>query len=463
MPPKEKTALVIGSGVSGLTVASILALRGWKVTVLEAHDRAGGCLHTFTLGDFIFPTGYHYVGCPGADDRRLWRAVSGCDLVPVKEAAVVERYVVRGGVGWRWSHLLPRGPAAWSATHGVPYTRVGAMAGRLRVLIILKLMPYYWMFYVGWCFMRLLFPAAFQDYGAWLGDGVAPMAKLQAVGCLGEEPPAMVGASVARHYVNGTAEMRGSFAKGALMRIRRHGGEVLTRKRVTELLWKGRRAVGARCADGTDYHASVVVSSVGVVGTRRLAPLPELEGLDPGTGHFQLFMGFRDGRELPKYVIWEHHGGKDEPPVFVSFHHQRKGRVAVNVVTPVAPDWSAGPDYEGRKAAMVERLKAVYRRLVPQGPWPPEETTAGGPGTAQTYLGQPHSYGLRVGGRRYRDPAAVWALRPATSVPGLYLTGQDIVTPGIVAALWAGLMTVRQVERVSLWASLRGRDIMDTL
>ena len=201
---------------------------------------------------------------------------------------------------------------------------------------------------------------------------------------------------------------------------------------------------------------------MGVLGTRRLAPLPELDGLAPGTGHFQLFMGFRHGGNLPKYVIWEHER-PEEPPVFVSFHHQRQGRVAVNVVTPVAPDWSDRPDYECRKAAMVERLKGVYRRLVPYGPWPPEEVTAGGPGTARTYLGQPHSYGLRVGGRRYRDPAAVWALRPKTSVPGLYLTGQDIVTPGIVAALWAGLMTVRQVEGISMLASLFRRDIMDTL
>ena len=40
-------AIVIGSGMGGLTVASILAKTGKKVLVLEQHDQSGGCCHTF--------------------------------------------------------------------------------------------------------------------------------------------------------------------------------------------------------------------------------------------------------------------------------------------------------------------------------------------------------------------------------------------------------------------------------
>ena len=40
-------AIVIGSGIGGLTAASILAKTGKKVLVLEQHDQSGGCCHTF--------------------------------------------------------------------------------------------------------------------------------------------------------------------------------------------------------------------------------------------------------------------------------------------------------------------------------------------------------------------------------------------------------------------------------
>ena len=40
-------AIVIGSGMGGLTTASIMAKTGKKVLVLEQHDQAGGCCHTY--------------------------------------------------------------------------------------------------------------------------------------------------------------------------------------------------------------------------------------------------------------------------------------------------------------------------------------------------------------------------------------------------------------------------------
>lgn len=55
-------AIVIGSGIGGLTTASLLAQRGQKVLVLEQHWAAGGCTHTFESEGYRFGTGIHYVG-----------------------------------------------------------------------------------------------------------------------------------------------------------------------------------------------------------------------------------------------------------------------------------------------------------------------------------------------------------------------------------------------------------------
>lgn len=38
--PKDIDAIIVGSGISGLTSAVLLARVGWKVLVLEQHDRA---------------------------------------------------------------------------------------------------------------------------------------------------------------------------------------------------------------------------------------------------------------------------------------------------------------------------------------------------------------------------------------------------------------------------------------
>lgn len=38
-------AIIIGSGIGGLTTAALLARVGWRCLVLEQHDVAGGCTH----------------------------------------------------------------------------------------------------------------------------------------------------------------------------------------------------------------------------------------------------------------------------------------------------------------------------------------------------------------------------------------------------------------------------------
>jgi all-trans-retinol 13,14-reductase len=60
-------AVVIGSGVGGLTSAILLAQRGWQVTVCERHTRPGGFLHRFFREGIPYDTGFHYCGGTGED------------------------------------------------------------------------------------------------------------------------------------------------------------------------------------------------------------------------------------------------------------------------------------------------------------------------------------------------------------------------------------------------------------
>jgi all-trans-retinol 13,14-reductase len=54
--------LVVGSGIAGLVFAALMARRGKKVVVLEAHEYAGGYGHTFAMGKSAkFNAQLHYV------------------------------------------------------------------------------------------------------------------------------------------------------------------------------------------------------------------------------------------------------------------------------------------------------------------------------------------------------------------------------------------------------------------
>ena len=65
----EYDYLFIGTGNAALTCATLLANAGHKVCMLEAHDRAGGYVHSFRMGDYEFCAQVHYIWSCGKGGR----------------------------------------------------------------------------------------------------------------------------------------------------------------------------------------------------------------------------------------------------------------------------------------------------------------------------------------------------------------------------------------------------------
>lgn len=84
---EQYDVIIIGSGMGGLTVASILTqLKGKRVLLLEQHYVAGGFTHTFKREKgYKWDVGIHYVGDleEGHVFRRLFE------------------FVTQGGVRWK--------------------------------------------------------------------------------------------------------------------------------------------------------------------------------------------------------------------------------------------------------------------------------------------------------------------------------------------------------------------------
>ena len=105
-----------GSGIGGLTVASLLAKAGKCVLVLEQHDQAGGCCHTFIDKGFEFDTGIHYIGemTEGTLTRVLVDQLTEGRLGWTKMEEVFDRVILGvGGQGDQREYPVPSGKGAW--------------------------------------------------------------------------------------------------------------------------------------------------------------------------------------------------------------------------------------------------------------------------------------------------------------------------------------------------------------
>ncbi|MBU0482890.1 MAG: NAD(P)/FAD-dependent oxidoreductase [Proteobacteria bacterium] len=91
MSPSKIDAVVIGSGISGLTAAGLLAKNGRKVVIVEQNKKPGGALRRFKRAGIPFDIGFHYSGGLGQGQilQVLWEylgVLAGIKAVPLHPA-----------------------------------------------------------------------------------------------------------------------------------------------------------------------------------------------------------------------------------------------------------------------------------------------------------------------------------------------------------------------------------------
>ena len=106
---KSPTVVIIGSGISGLAAAAMLAQQGCKVTVLERNATVGGRARTWTQDGFTFDMGPSFYWMPDVFERFFSRfATSASDHYEL--CRLDPSYSVIFGENDRWG--LPAGRAA---------------------------------------------------------------------------------------------------------------------------------------------------------------------------------------------------------------------------------------------------------------------------------------------------------------------------------------------------------------
>lgn len=271
--------LVIGAGMAGLTVGSLLAADGRRVLVVEAHDTPGGYAHTFAMGAFRFCAQVHYIFSCGegeAVDQLLRRL--GLDgevdfhrLDPEGFDHVVvagDRYRIPNGLEKYRDRLIRRFP-----DHVGPLRRyfdtvaaIGREMDRLparlgwRELATAPLRFPHLLRYQRWTLQRLydhlqLPPRLQAVLAGQSGDYLLPP----------DEVSLLLHVALVRGYDRGAYYPRkhfqhliGSIA-GAL--TARPGCQLLLRTEIDRILVERDRVVGVRTADGRVLTASRYVSN----------------------------------------------------------------------------------------------------------------------------------------------------------------------------------------------------------
>ncbi len=91
-------ALIIGSGIGGLSTAIILAKLGYKVSVIEKNNKPGGLMRSYKRNGIECPVGVHYIGSmdDGQTLRRIFDYLGVTSKIPIERMGkdgIIDRYL----------------------------------------------------------------------------------------------------------------------------------------------------------------------------------------------------------------------------------------------------------------------------------------------------------------------------------------------------------------------------------
>ena len=497
-------AIVIGSGVGGLTAAVLLAVHGGKrVLVLERHYEAGGFTHTFHRPGYEWDVGLHYIGQvqdEGSRERRAFDHITAGQLQWQAMPEIYDRIIIEGQTfdlvagadrfreglkQWfpRESRAIDRYIAAVQACNRASglYYAEKAIPAPLAVLVGgLMRLPY-----LRWAKRTTRevlesFTSNRELIGvltAQWGDYGLPPAKSSFA----------VHATIAEHYFGGGSYPVGgasTIAAAMVPQIEHNGGSVVISAEVQGILLEGTNAAGVRMSDGREFRAPMVFSNAGAANTfERLLPpgLPaldllrvQLQTLQPSSAHLSLYVGLSQsasalglkGTNLWIYSTFDHDASVERfardidspfPVVYISFpsakdpdfqrRHPGKGTIEAITLVPYEAfaKWEEtrwkrrGDEYDELKQRLSARLRTELERQVPSVVGNIACTELSTPVSTRHFMNYRHGeiYGVAPTPARF----GIRGLGARTPIRGLYLTGQDVSSLGVVGALYGGVIS----------------------
>lgn len=501
-------AIVIGSGMGGLSAAAILAKHaGWRVLVLEQHYTAGGYTHTFKRPGYEWDVGVHYVGGvqPPADDMRpFFDYVTDGRLQWADMGEVYDRLIVDGavydfvkGVGNFRRQLTDYFPGEARAIEKY-IDLVNETAKGFRLFSAAKAVPPAVATVAGNLMRR-----GFMKYaGRTTRDVLEDLTdNRELVGVLTGQwgdyglPPGRssfgIHALIAHHYFEGASyPIGGASAIGAAAApvIEGKGGTIAVRAAVARLAVASDRVTAVEMSDGRVFRAPIVISNAGVFNTfRNLLPqdaythyrlAERLEGLESSSAHVCLYVGLDCDdveAQLSPANLWIYPGYDHDaqcadfkgdpanplPGLYISFpsakdptfQQRYPGRATIDLITFMPYDTFAG--WEGtrwkKRGAEYDALKAQLTHKMLDLLYTHVPGAKGR--VAHQELSTPlttrhfmnHQRGEAYGLAHTPARFSNPHLQPRTPIRNLFLTGQDVSCCGVAGALTGAVIATSAI------------------
>ena len=511
-------AIIIGSGLGGLTTAAFLAKEGKKVLVLEQHYTAGGFTHVFNRRGYEWDVGLHYIGevhRAENDLTKMFKYVSDGNLKWAEMDPVYDKmffgndeYDFVAGPDQFKAQMKKYFPAPEDALAIDKYVELIYETQRSQKLYFAEkvLPPFLSKLLGGW--MRKKALQHNKTTGEVLG-GLTKNKKLIAVltgqygdyGLAPSQSSFMMHAMLVKHYMKG-----GNYPVGGASQIfetiapviQKAGGEIFTNARVQEIIVKNNKAVGVKMTDGKEILSPIVVSNAGVINTYQyLLPRQERSKLNtealvkkvhPSIGHVCLYIGINkpnDELKLGKANYWifpdnyDHDKNLNEfeanpnaelPVVYISFPSSKDpdwerrfpGKTTIEIISPAPYEWFAEWKDERwkKRGAEYDALKEKFSQQLLEALYKRHPNLRGQIDFYElsTPLSTRHfanyQYGELYGLDHDTNRFNQQFLRVNTPVKNLFLTGQDIISCGIGGALFSGLLTAMAITRKNLLSKI---------
>ena len=503
---KKYDAVVIGSGMGGLTTAALLSDLGWTVCVLEQHYTAGGYTHSYERNGYEWDVGVHYIGDVGAKTRtrQMFDYLSDGKLEWAPMDEEYDRFYIgdkvfnalAGKQQFR-ANLISQFPNEEKAIDR--YLKLIDKAGAALTAFAMRRVLGFWQRlamspYFALKSSRVLFKNTYDVLSALTDDQDLIAVLCGQWGDMGLPPKQstfLVHSMIVRHYLyGGFYPVGGSWkiADNIIPKIQASGGEVFTYARVSQVVVEDGNVSGVEMSDGHRIECECVISSAGVGNTfNELLPTKiaeatgykrKLESVEPSFAHLGVYIGLKGTAQelgLPKTNFWIYpdsdydaaverfmaNEGESFPVVYISFPsakdpdylNRHPGTATIEIVAPAPYErfekwhgrtWGKrGDDYDAFKEELGKRLmEHLYERL-PDLRGKVDYYEVSTPLSTNWFGGYQKGelYGLAHTPDRMQQD---W-LRPKTSIPGLWLTGQDILTCGVTGAMMAGMLTTTSI------------------